>query len=309
MSAAAAEAIAQAAAAGGEAAESGAGIPSFGQGFGAGEPHYKSPEQALSIAEQWTNNPDLKRMAEMFGRLDRDIRFHRSKRVTGGQDEIVDVKFGDALNRITAGELAAFADADLEDDFLSRYVSSELLVYSTVGEEHAGRGPILMIVDGSSSMDGERNVWARAISMCLLHIARTEKRDFGLIEFSGSTEQWMFPAKQGLDPELLVEMCSHFFGGGTIPLIGVQAAAKVMSEAPEFRKADLVMVGDGEAGFSVEDERLRNQLTEMGVRLWGIGIGGSFNYLDQYCEHVVPVSDFDLTDPSDATTMLATHIS
>lgn len=309
MSSAAVEAIANAAAAGQEAADQAAGIPSFGQGFGVGEPQYQSPEQALSIAEQWANNPDLKRMAELFGRIDRDMRFQRSRRVVGGQEEIVDVKFGEDLNRIVSSEWALFADSDMEDDFLARFASGELLTYSTVGEEHAGRGPIVFVADSSGSMNGEPNIWTRAVAMALLHMARTERRDFAFVEFSTEARHWLFQAKQILDPEKVVEMCSHFYGGGTIPLLGVQQAAKIMTDAPEFRKADLVMVGDGRAGYGPEDERLRQQLTEMGVRLYGIGIGGSFAYLEQYCEHVVPISDFDLTDPSKATADLAVHIT
>jgi uncharacterized protein with von Willebrand factor type A (vWA) domain len=309
MSGAAVEAITAAAATAQEQTDQASGIPSFGQGFGLGEPQYQSPEQALSIAEQWANNPNLRKMAELFGRIDRDMRFQRSKRVVGGQEEIVDVRFGDELNRILPAEWALFADDDMEDDFLARFASGELLQFSTVGEEHAGRGPIVFVGDSSGSMTGESNIWMRAVAMCLLHIARTERRDFAFVEFSTQSRHWLFPAKQMLDPEKVVEMCSHFYGGGTLPVIGVQEAAKIMTDAPEFRKADLVMVGDGEASYGPEDERLRSQLVEMGVRFYGIGIGGSFRYLDEYCEHVVPISDFDLSDPSKATADLAVHIT
>lgn len=309
MSSAAVKAITDAAAAGQAQAEQAGGVPNFGQGFGVGDTHYQSPEQALNIAEQWANNPNLRKMAELFGRLDRDMRFQRSKRIEGGQEEIVDVKQGDELNRILPAEWALFADDDMELDFLARYASGELLQFSTVGEAHAGRGPIVFVGDGSSSMSGENNCWMRAVAMCLLHIARTENRDFAFVEFSTQACHWLFPAKQTLDPEKVVAMCSHFYAGGTIPLLGVGEAAKIMSEAAEFRKADLVMVGDGQASYGPEDERLRLQLTEMGVRIYGIGIGGSFNYLEKYCEHVVALSDFDLSDPSNATADLAVHIT
>jgi uncharacterized protein with von Willebrand factor type A (vWA) domain len=312
MSAAAMQAIQAAAAAAGEAASGAAGIPSFGAGFGAGEPTYESPEQALTIAEMWANNPQLRAMAERFGRLDRDIRFQRSKRVVGGNDEIVDVEFGDNLQRVLPAELALLADEDTEDDFLVRYASQELLCFATVGEEHAGRGPIVVVVDGSYSMNGERNIWARAVAMCLLHIARLEKRDFACVEFADArqVEAWVMPAKKALGAQEIVDMASHFFGGGTSPIQGVAGAVKIMEDAADFRKADLVMIGDGEASFGPEDKRLRDQLIEMGVRLFGIAIGnGPFKYLADYCSAVVPVHDFELQDPSQATAELATHIT
>lgn len=316
---AAAEGIAAAAQAGQDAAEAASGLPSFGSGLGEGEPVYTSPEQALSIAERWANEPDLRAMAELFGRLDKDIRFKRSKRVVGGNDEIVDITVGDNLARVIPSELALLGDEDMEDDFLSRFASGELLEFSTVGEENAGRGPILIVLDGSYSMKGERNVWSRAVAMCLLHIARLEKRDFGCVEFAGGNEaraEWLFPASKPLNGEAVIDMASHFLGGGTVPINGVARASQIMKEANEFRKADLVIVGDGEAPFGKEDTQLRDQLNEMGVRIFAIGVGSeiasSGSYLHQYAEpdgYVVHVQDFDLTDPNQATAELATHIA
>ncbi len=308
------DAIAEVAKAGRDAAEAAGAVPRFGAGMGAGEPVYTSPEQALSIAEQWANNPDLREMAELFGRMDRDIRFKRSKRVVGGNEEIVDIKFGANLNRTLPSELALLADPDFEDDFFARYSSEELLEFSTVGEENAGRGPILIVLDGSGSMQGERNIWSRAVAMCLLHISRLEKRDFALVEFSsgGQIAEWFFKASDPMMGDKVLDMASHLFSGGTTPIIGVDRAVQIMREAPAFSKADVVLVGDGDAGFGAEDERLRDQLREMGVRIFGIGIGGSFDYIERYCQpdgFVVDVRDFDLKDPSAATAELATHIT
>jgi uncharacterized protein with von Willebrand factor type A (vWA) domain len=312
MTAAAMRAIEQATASANEAAQTASKLPSFGQGLGEGEPRYESPEQALSIAEMWANDPKLRAMADLFGRMDRHIRFERSKRVVGGQDEIVDVEFGDNLKRVLPSELALLADEDFEDDFLARYASRELLCFSTVGEEHVGRGPIIVVCDGSGSMGGANNIWARAVGMCLLHIARLEKRDFAFIEFSSGSQvaTWLFEAKKDMMAQDVLDMCAHFFGGGTTPVIGVAAAAKVMDDAAPFRKADIVMIGDGVAGFTTEDSRLHEYLTAKGVRFFGLAIGGGrYDYLLRYCEKVVDVHSFELNDPSAATAELATFVS
>lgn len=304
------DAVVQAVQAGHDAAKASQSIPSFSQGFGEGEPRYESPEQALTIAEMWANNPTLKAVSELYGRLDRDMRFKRAKRVVGGADEIVDLKFGDDIRRIVPSELAALADDDLEWDFYMRYLSGELRVWDTVGEEQAGRGPVVMVVDESGSMSGERNIWAKALAMCLLNITRREKRDFAYVGFSSGSQvhTFMFRAKDELDPEMIVEMASHFFGGGTTPVIGIAAADKIM-ETAEFRKADVCMISDGEAGFNDEDKRLRDRMAERGVRFHGVGIGGPFRYLEALTDDVVDIHDFDLENPSEATAHLATHIT
>ena len=240
------------------------------------------------------------------------MRFERARRVVGGQDEIVDLKLGDELRRILPSELGVLADPETEDDFYMRYLSGELMVYDTVGEEHAGRGPVVLVGDESGSMGGQRNVWAKAIACCLLNICRREKRDFAYVGFgsSGEVTTHLFEAKRELDAQAIVDMASHFFGGGTVPLQGVASAKKIMDTATVFKKADIVMVGDGQASFGPEDKMLRDQLDARGVRFHGIGIGGTHQYLGEYCgENVVSVHDFELEDPSEATAQLATHIT
>jgi uncharacterized protein with von Willebrand factor type A (vWA) domain len=311
MSGQALEAIETAAQAGQAAADAAGCMPSFGAGFGAGEPTYESPEQALSIAEMWSENESLRKIAELFGRCDREFRFLRATRVVGGNDELVDIAYGDNLARVLPSELALFGDDETELDFLTRYAAGELLVFTTEGEAHSGRGPIVIVLDGSGSMQGTPNIWARAITLCLLNIARIEKRDFGVVEFSsgGQTKTWEFRAKAALKAEDIVDVCSHFFGGGTTPINGVTAAVKLMDDSAPFKMADLVMVGDGNAGYGPEDERLRTHLVEKGVRLFGLGIGGPFDYLARYCDSVVDVHQFELQDPGKAVAELATHVS
>lgn len=312
----AAQAVIEAAVqAGRDAAEAAADIPTFGQGFGRDEPVYESPEQALAIAEMWANNEDLKAIAQLYGRMFSDFHFKRSKRVVGGADEIVDIKLGDSLQRVVQSELALLADPDLEDDFYARYLSNELLVYDTVGEETAGRGPIIICGDGSSSMgagEPSRNTWLRAIVMTLLNTARREKRDFAFIEWASINQckVWLFPTKEAMKADPIVEMASHWFRGTTHPLVGIMAGYEIMQKVSVFKKADLVLVSDGQATFGDEDKRVRDRLLEMGVRTHGISLGGDFGYVRQFAgDLAVSIHDFDLADPNEATTQLATRIT
>ncbi len=309
----AADAVDRAVEAAKEAATNASGMPGFGQGIGGGdEPQYDSPEQALSIADMWANNQLLREVAALYGKLDKSFQFERAKRIVGGADEIVDIKLGDEIRRVLPSELALLADPDFEDEFYMRFLNSELAVYDTVGEEQAGRGPVVMCVDESGSMSGERNIWAKAIALCLLNICRREKRDFAYVAWASAPqcEVHLFPAKKPLGAQEVVDCASHFFGGGTSPLTGLTTGVEVMDKAPEFKKADLVFVTDGEAGWGPEDERMRNWCDQKGVRIWGIGVGSSFGYLSKLSpDGTVNIGDFDLTDPSEATAHLATHIT
>lgn len=296
-----------------KAAESAGSIPTFGGGLGKGEPRYESPEQALSIADMWANNVTLRRVAELYGRVDKHMRFMRAKRTVGGQDEIVDLKLGDEIRRVHPMELGNLADDDMEDDFYARYLAAEIVVYDTVGEEHTGRGPIVLVGDESGSMSGDRNVWLKALACCLLNICRREKRDFAYVGFGSASEMTshLFPAKQALDAQAVLDMASHFFGGGTVPLVGTTEAKRIM-EVGVFKKADIVIVGDGQASFGHEDKIVRDTMRSRGVRIHAIGIAGSHGYLKEYIDpeyEVIGIHDFDLQDPGEATAHLATHIT
>lgn len=296
------------------AAENMGNIPTFGGGLGKGEPRYESPEAALNIADQWANNPMLRKVAQLYGRVDKHMRFMRAKRTVGGQDEIVDLKFGDELRRIHPVELGYLGDDDFEDDFFARYLSKELVVYDTVGEEHTGRGPIVLVGDESGSMSGDRNVWLKAMACCLLNICRREKRDFAYVGFGSASEMTshVFPAKEPLDAQAVLDMASHFFGGGTTPIVGTNEAKRIMESAPIFKKADVVIVGDGQASFGHEDKVIRDTLRSRGVRIHAIGIAGQHGYLKEYIDDdydVIGIHDFELNDPSEATAHLATHIT
>jgi uncharacterized protein with von Willebrand factor type A (vWA) domain len=316
---AAVDAIKAAVADAAEAAHNASGIPSFGQGFGPGEPRYESPEQALDIADKWANDPTLQAVAQLYGRMKGEMLELRAKRVVGGVDEIVDLKFGDDLRKLAPVELGYLADDDYEDDFYVRFLAKEVLIYDTVGEEDAAKGPMVVVGDESGSMSGSRNVLLKAVALCMLNICRREKRDFAYVGFSDaggygrsepSVHAFLFKASEEMQAQDVIDMCSHFYGGGTTPIIGVARAASIMDNVREFKKADIVMVTDGEASFGSEDKILRDRMAGKGVRFHGIGIPHTYGYLKSLAgDLAVGISEFDLENPQEITAHLATHLT
>jgi uncharacterized protein with von Willebrand factor type A (vWA) domain len=107
---------------------------------------------------------DPARVAELYGRLDKDMRFKRAKRVVGGQDEIVDLKFGDDIRRILPSELALARGRGLRGRLLHALPRRRAARVRHRGRgarrarsHRPGRGRV-------GSMSGERNVWAKALA-------------------------------------------------------------------------------------------------------------------------------------------------
>jgi hypothetical protein len=108
----------------------------------------------------------------------------------------------------------------------------QVLQYQLSGSETLGRGPLVLLLDKSSSMEGSKDTWATALALALLEHAHAERRPFALIDFNASVsyETTVHPAGQ-LPHEALFVSC----GGGTsiatafergLEIIGTRALRK-----------------------------------------------------------------------------------
>lgn len=302
---AAAQAVGNASKSAKEAAEVACSLP----GHGAGADGRVNANAQIELAMKWRNNPDLFEMAKLYGRLYRDFRFQRANRVQGGRDEVVGVELGKDLELILPFELAKLGNSLLKRKFYRDYHEGALLQYETVGHAEAGSGPIIVCLDGSGSMGGQNNIWARALSMALMSVAHREKRDAAVVEFSsgGQIADWFFP-KKGADPNDLTDMATHFFGGGTTILEGLERCQEIIKTVPEFKQGDIVLVTDGSCHMSERDIELRDELRAKGVRIHGVTIGmANTPYTDEMCDDTVPV--YDVIGKNNATDHIIQHIT
>lgn len=279
-------------------------------GVGEGGGSRIDPDQMFSLAERFKENDILQKVSELLGRLERDMRYRRANRTIGGFEEIVDIEIGDNIAHLLPMEYAKLMDPDLEIAFEKNFVDKSLLQFEIRGNEPEGKGPVVLCVDGSGSMHGERNEWARAVALAVVNIAHKERRDAAVIEFSsaGSQKSWFFPGRQELNIDDIIDCASHFYGGGTDICPAVREARKIMESVPEFKKADLCLITDGEDYYGDDDEAEKAKLLTAGVRIHGVAISEGLGYLKQMCENVTLVTD--LSEPNnEATAALAENIT
>lgn len=189
------------------------------------------------------------------------------------------------------------------------------LEYQMQGKTPAGKGPLVFCIDGSGSMGAEaagvkRFVWASSLVLAGLTIAQREKRDFACVEFgsAGQLKSWVFPGREQADPDMVLEMCTHFFAGGTSTVTGMRESLRIIKDVPAFKTADVVLVSDGQDSFGSEDKAIRDELTELNVRVHGVSIATPGNvYCEAMCDYVVDV--VDLAHSNEATDKLAQNIT
>jgi uncharacterized protein with von Willebrand factor type A (vWA) domain len=234
-----------------------------------------SLSRKLEISKKLAGNQKFMRLALMVGRLRDHARALRRRVLERATEEIYDIAQGGDLARLIPSELVLLKKNTLRKEFSRRFVDHKLLQYEIKGMREQGRGPLVVCVDVSSSMSGEKEIWAKAIALSLMDIARRQKRAFRTICFSSQDQElWSLDATPSDPPQSsldrIVELAEYFPGGGTDFQNPLEMGVKCLNES-RFKRGDLVLITDGEADVASEwaDEFLKKK-KELGFFLYSI---------------------------------------
>ncbi len=138
------------------------------------------------------------------------------------------------------------------------------------------RGPIIVCLDTSGSMQGAPETIAKAVTLEAVRIANAEKRDCFLYAFSGPTQvaEFDLTIKRGGVQALLEFLGCSFHGGTDVAEPMNRAISRVKSA--QWSKADIIVVSDGE--FPVADEtssQIATATKSLHLRVHGLLIGAA----------------------------------
>ena len=233
------------------------------------------PGQKLELGRRLAGNEKLKKLARMVGRM----KFHalalRKKVFERSSEELLEIEQGDALHRLLPHELLTLHHPVLRKDFYRRFLDQELLQYSLRGVEEKGKGPMIVCLDGSSSMSGEKEIWSKAVTLTLLEIARKQRRLFRSICFSSADTPLqvldMNPRdRYEVETKTIMDLAEYFPGGGTDFQKPLDAALECLRQS-RFKKGDIIFITDGECQVDPEwAERFREEKEKLGFSLFSI---------------------------------------
>jgi uncharacterized protein with von Willebrand factor type A (vWA) domain len=234
-------------------------------------------QKRLDLAKRMKNEK-FERMADLFGPLERLLETEQQRRVIDVPEEVYDIGLGNDLERVLPSALADLFNPLRKLDFMRNYAEGKLPVYMMRGHERVARGGIVYCMDNSGSMAGDRELWAKAVGLCLLHLAKQQGRAFWGIHFGSSHEimEFDFSGEYSLDD--VINFAEYFFNGGTNfvrPLSLALDRIRKQFDDDGAVEADIVFATDGMCG--VPDTWKRDFLAEMeriGATIWGINIGG-----------------------------------
>jgi len=216
-------------------------------GMGEGKPGGKmDSKRVMSLMKTVNKSETLKNIMKLAGKFRRVAQSQQRLKVGHGIDDTIGVVPGSDLSRLLPVELMKMGDATFEDDTLRRFIEGETQCWELQGVIPAGRGPIMVVVDESGSMQGEPIETAKALCLAMAWIARKQKRFIMFIAYSGRTGERLmhFPTGQWNDTQM-VEWLEDFIGGGSdldVPLVKTPNYYDSMN-APKG-KTDMLLITD-----------------------------------------------------------------
>ncbi len=276
-------------------------------------------DERVALAEK-LNSEKFRKVAELFGSLKNYALSEQKRKVLHLPEEVVNIEQGNDLKRVLASERARLAHPVLRPLSILKLVGRKMPQLQLEGVEKIAKGSIIFCEDGSGSMGGAKEIWAKAVGLALLKIAQDQDRDFYGIHFGGTGEIYEFDFRgSGHTGEVLTYYSGHksgypeqklsyiqgvvhfaemFFAGGTDYVTPLSRAMQLQEEEYESNKrvnGDIVFVTDGQCG--VPDkwlEAFKIRQDELGFKVWGIVIGGrpDGEPLNMICDgRVLQVSD------------------
>jgi len=260
-------------------------IPSWGTE--AGQPQMIPMEEKAKLAQAIINDPKLKEIAELAGRMKNIAISKQKSRIKHAQDEVVDITTGSDLNKILPSELVTIKHPKLKLLFYKKLIENSLMEYDLKSRETEGRGPVICCIDTSGSMKGLKEIWSKAVALSLLTIAYRQKRHFAIVIFSNRDQvsyEIIDPRRD--PPTKIIQALKLFFSGGTDFEEPLTVAVELMGDLP---KADIVFLTDGECDISDEFLAQYNKIKrKLDFRCIGVQFNPHYqsDVLEKFCDIV-----------------------
>jgi uncharacterized protein with von Willebrand factor type A (vWA) domain len=261
-----------------------------------------SAARSLELGRRLARNPKLRKLAALLGRMREHALALRHRLFERPTEEVYEIETGRELARMLPQELLGLRHPTLRRDWRRRYVEGALLQYRLRGDDERGRGPLVVCLDTSSSMAGDKELWSKAVALTLLDIARRERRRFRAILFS-SPETGLFTLdlnrgeRYASDLQGALDLADYFAGGGTDFEHPLDAALDCLGSS-RLRRGDVVLITDGECRVSdAWKQRFLAEKQRLDFSLYAIliDVGGStLETLAELADRISRVSD--LTD-------------
>lgn len=305
-----------------EATEVRAALSGLAPGLGRTPPMAEQTDSArMKLAQQLMSNPELLEILRRAGRIHRISSQHDSRR-SDGREDVVGLERGGDVSLMLRHQFRFLRHPKRRLLLMRDIIERRAWQYRMEGSEPLGRGPIVVMLDESSSMNwsdvqgATPHVWARAVGVAMISIAAKQNRPITVIGFDegvrscrdligqemqeiGVVGADAVTVARGTDalPKMILDVASTDANGGTSfdePLLFA------MDCGMDQPRADFIFVTDGHASVSEAILTQLQEYKENGLRIYGIlvGDGKITPSVEAICDEVVKLNN--AADPAKA---------
>lgn len=225
-------------------------------------------KQKRELSQRLARNKTLQSLAKKLGALRQTwIERKRAKINKSNYDSVVGAKFSDDLTRAFPIETALAGTEAGRALFALKFAHKTLMTKDyTASAKNLDKGPVVMYVDVSGSMSGERELWSKAITLVVTESALKENRTVYINLFDTRVDKTIkiTPKETNLE-ELLDFVATWTLGGGTSFNAVVSHA---LDKGCKDSRADVLMITDGYADLTDAFARRLNAFKQTTGTQW-----------------------------------------
>lgn len=271
-------------------------------GLGSGDACHVAFQNKKDAIERIRRSKKLNKLTDLVGKFKESAITEQKKKAKHGAVEIKSVTVGDKIQDTLPSDRMNLCNDVTKKDFYRRMTEHQLMTYSKESHKQKNKGPIIVCVDTSGSMEGDREIWSKALTVGVLEVAQMQKRDFACIIYSSHADDPIIIKKDEIAPQKIIDCAEHFHDGGTDFQSPLSKALELIKDS-RFSAADIIFITDGDCCVSDSFCRKFKQIKEekefktLGV-LVNMGRGHvSDASLKEFCDSITLVSNIaDLQD-------------
>ncbi len=221
--------------------------------------------------------PSLVRLAKLIGRSGDNDMVPSGKFLSAAKSDIAGITVGNDLSNLLPSEIAMLASPSTEDIFLRKYAEKRLQIFASAssGENPVRHqdGPIIICLDVSGSMKGEKMLLAIALSFAVCIIAKRQHRKMLIVKYSDSHEMVEVKNLRRQRIELLNFFKVHGIGGNNEDRMFSWLFQQVLPEYGKFKSADVLCISDfGWSEISYKTMALIDEKKADGMLFYGLNV-------------------------------------
>lgn len=226
-------------------------VSQYVEAWGLGTGHdVKVPfDMKRSVLEKIRNSPTLKQFTDLIGRYKEAALVEQKRKSKEISIELESIKTGKDFQDALPSEKMALCNEITKKDFERKMTENQLLTYDKESHYQKHKGPIIICIDESGSMQGDKETWAKALAVGILEIAQNQKREFACIPYDSRVRKVIEIKKDEINPQKILEIAEEKASGGTDFESPLREASKLIDKS-NFKQADIVFITDGDCGVS-----------------------------------------------------------